>query len=44
LELRLAELDRLHREIAEDAQALAHAAAAATPRIATAAGLARCTA
>lgn len=29
LEQRLAELDRLHREIAEDAQALAHAAAAA---------------
>ena len=28
LEQRLAELDRLHREIAEDAQALAHAAAA----------------
>ena len=27
LEQRLAELDRLHREIAEDAQALAHAAA-----------------
>jgi len=29
LEQRLDELDRLHREIAEDAQALAHAAAAA---------------
>ena len=28
LEQRLVELDRLHREIAEDAQALAHAAAA----------------
>ena len=42
LEQRLAELDRLHHEIAEDAQALAHAAAA-SPWLATGLGLARCT-
>ena len=42
LEQRLVELDRLHREIAEDAQALAHAAAA-TPEGRDGPGLARCT-
>ena len=43
LEQRLVELDRLHREIAEDAQALAHAAAAAPEDPAMVAGVARCT-
>jgi excisionase family DNA binding protein len=38
LEQRLAELDRLHREIAQDAQALAHAAAATPERRDGAAG------
>ena len=43
LEQRLAELDRLHREIAEDAQALAHAAAAAPEDPDSAGDLARST-
>ena len=43
LEQRLVELDRLHREIAEDAQALAHAAAATPEDRDGAPGLARCT-